>query len=103
MLSATAVIAGKKIKNVVIRDQVSSLFEVKGKFETVKPAIRQTEEGTELVWTLGAIEPRDHRIIHYNVRPMVNGSLRLPKAYMTYESSGGKRAKISTKEKLMAA
>ncbi len=95
--------AGKKITNVVIRDQVSPLFEVKGKFETVKPAIRQTEDGTELVWSLGAIEPRDHRIIHYNVRPVVNGHLKLPKAYMKYLTAGGKRSKVTSKQTFLAA
>jgi hypothetical protein len=95
--------ASKKIRNVVIRDQVSPLLEVRGKFETIKPAIKQTEEGTELVWSLGAIEPKDHRIIHYMVKPQVSGHLKLPRAYMKYVTGGGKSSKVVSKETYLAA
>lgn len=95
--------AGKKITNVVIRDEVSPLFEVKGKFETIKPAIKQTEDGTEMVWSLGAIEPKDHRIIHYSIKPVVNGHLKMPRAYMRYVSKGNKRSKVTSKEVYLAA
>ncbi len=95
--------AGRKINNVVIRDEVSPLFEVKGKFETLKPAIKQTDDGTELVWSLGAIEPKDHRIIHYGVKPVVNGHLKMPRAYMRFVAEGGKSSKVSSKETFLAA
>ncbi len=95
--------AGKKITNVVIRDEVSPLFEVKGKFETLKPAIKQTDDGTEMVWSLGAVEPKDHRIIHYSVKPVMGGSLKMPKAYMRYVGKGNKRSKVTSKEVHLAA
>ncbi len=95
--------AGKKITNVVIRDEVSPLFKVKDEFETVKPAVKHKEDTTELVWSLPVIEPGDHRIIHYRVTPLVKGDLKIPKAYMRYAIGGRKRSKVSTKEMHIAA
>ncbi len=105
--SYTAVIeirnAGRKITNVVVRDVVSPLFELERTFETIKPAIKSTGDGTELVWSLPAIEPGDHRIIHYKVRPVVNGHLMVPKAYMRYSLSNGKKSKVVSRQSFLAA
>jgi hypothetical protein len=95
--------AGKKITNVVVKDDVSPLFRVKDEFETVKPAVKHHEDMTELVWLLPAIEPGDHRIIHYRMTPVVKGHLKVPRAYMRYAIKGGKKAKVSTKEMHVAA
>jgi hypothetical protein len=86
--------ANKRLNNVVIRDYVSPLFQVKDTFETLKPAIRQTHEGTELIWTFGAIEPRDHRIIHYLLKPVISGRLMIPKASMKYDAGRRRSKKI---------
>lgn len=95
--------AGKKITNVVIKDEVSPLFKVKDEFETVKPAVKHHEDTTELVWSLPVIEPGDHRIIHYRITPLVKGNLKIPKAHMRYTITGRKKSKVSTKEMHIAA
>ncbi len=94
---------GKKITNVVIRDHVSPLFKVGREFESVKPAIRETEEGTELVWSIASIEPKDHRMLHYSIKPLVSGQLKMTKAYMRYVTAKGKRSKVESKEKGLSA
>lgn len=93
---------GKKINNVVIRDQVSPLFEVTG-FEALKPAITQTEDGTDLVWQLATIEPHDHRILHYKLKPVINGRLKIPQVYMRYANKKGKKNKVGSKEAVITA
>jgi hypothetical protein len=96
--SYTAVIeirnAGNRISNVIVRDNVSPLFKVSGRFDAVKPAVRQNEDGTELVWSLGGIEPKDHRILHYGLKPVIKGHLKIPEAYMRYSKPGGKISKV---------
>lgn len=95
--------AGKKITNVVIKDEVSPLFKLIRKFDTVEPAIKHHEDTTELVWSLPAIEPGDHRIIHYKVTPVVEGHLKVPKAHMRYSTENGKKSKIESKGTYIAA
>ncbi|MCK4236463.1 MAG: hypothetical protein KAX38_05040, partial [Candidatus Krumholzibacteria bacterium] len=76
--------AGNRITNVVVRDVVSPLFDIKEDFETLQPVVKRGEDGTELVWSLGVLNPKEHRILHYKIRPLVGGKLRLPKAYMRF-------------------
>ena len=89
--------AGKKISNVVVSDLVTPLFKVRHEFEAVKPAVRNTEEGTELIWTLPSIEPGDQRIMHYKIIPVVSGSLKVPRARMSYVSEKGKKVRVEAK------
>ncbi len=95
--------AGKKITDVIVKDEVSPLFNLKDDFETVKPAVKHHKEMTELVWSLPAIEPGDHRIIHYKMNPVVKGSLKVPKAFMRYSTGKGGKSKVQTKELNIAA
>jgi len=93
----------RKITNVVVRDEVSPLFRLEDAFETLKPAVKHHESSTELVWSLPAIEPGDHRIIHYRLRPVVNGDLKVPKAYMRYATADGKKMRAESRELNLAA
>ncbi|UCD03247.1 MAG: DUF11 domain-containing protein [Candidatus Aenigmatarchaeota archaeon] len=95
--------AGKKITNVVVRDEVSALFKLIRKFDTVEPAIKHHEDTTELVWSLPAIEPGDQRIIHYSMAPVVKGHLKVPKAHMRYSTESGKKSKVESKGSYLAA
>ena len=94
---------GKRISNVVIRDEVSPLFKVSGAFDTVKPEVRETEAGTEIVWSLPEMEPKDHRILHYTITPLINGHLKVPGASMRYLTSRGRKAKADTRERYISA
>ena len=95
--------AGKKITNVVLKDEVSALFTLVKKFDTVEPAIKHQEDTTELVWSLPSIEPGDQRIIHYQLKPVVKGHLMIPKAHMRYSTESGKKSKIESKGTYLAA
>lgn len=75
-----------EIKNVVVRDLVPPILKVVRKFETLKPMIKATPSGTEVVWKLASMKPREERILTYRVMPVVDmtGSLKLPKARISY-------------------
>ena len=88
----------KKISSVVLRDVVSPLFEVSPRFETVKPTIRRSDHGTELLWNIPEIHPGEHRIFHYKVKPVVGANLRMPKAHMKYMTESGDAVSISSSE-----
>lgn len=71
----------RPIDNVVVRDFVPREFSVLERFETIKPVIRKTESGTELVWRLGRMKSSEERVLHYRmkaVRPF--GTVRLQPA-----------------------
>lgn len=78
--------------NVVVRDHVSPLAHVvQEEFEPVKPVVNRTDSGTELIWKLGAMKPRETRMLSYKVKPLVADSVRLGKARMHYQDKRGKQ------------
>ncbi len=58
----------RAIDNVVVRDFVPKQFSVSERFETIKPVIRKTPSGTELVWRLGRLKSREVRVLHYRMK-----------------------------------
>jgi len=56
------------IDNAVVRDIVPKEFEVSEKFESIKPVVRKTQSGTELVWRLGKLKSMEERLLHYRIR-----------------------------------
>lgn len=58
----------RPIDNVVVRDFVPKEFSVSEKFETIKPVIRKTPSGTELVWRLGRMKSGEERVLHYRMK-----------------------------------
>ncbi|MBI4173236.1 MAG: hypothetical protein HY519_00785 [Candidatus Aenigmarchaeota archaeon] len=82
-----------KLNNVIVRDFVSPLAVVEG-FEHTKPVLRKSEAGTELIWKIGNLDSREHRILSYKVRPLVEGNIKMPRAYLRFRSSKNKRVKI---------
>ncbi len=75
-----------EIKNVVITDFVPPMMQVLEKFETVKPKIRKSRKGCELVWTFDVLKPGEDRILIYRIKPIleIKGMLKLPSATMEY-------------------
>jgi hypothetical protein len=73
-----------------VRDWVSPLAQVlQEEIESSKPAIRSQDDGTELIWKLGDMKPREERILQYKVRSLVHGSLKMPGAQLKFTAGKG--------------
>lgn len=86
--------SGKVMDNVVVRDFIPSIATLVEKFDSSPPEkIRKGEEGTELDWKLGRIDPGEERILTYRLSPQVEveGNVSLPAARLEYKS--GKKQK----------
>ena len=90
-------------ENVVVRDIVSPLAHVLQEFEAVKPVVNRTDSGTELVWKLGGMKPRETRMLSYKVKPLVADPVRLGKARMHYQDKKGRRGVHHSSEATVAA
>ena len=91
------------IKDVQIRDFVPSIATVVEKFDTIRPVVRKAAGGTELVWKLDFLRPREERVITYRLRPVVDvvGTLKLPNAYMRYETKKKEIKRVVSKSTFM--
>jgi hypothetical protein len=79
------------LSNSIVRDWVSPLANViHHEIDMVKPLIRRSNAGTELIWKLGDIKPKETRIISYPIKTLVQGSLKMPKAYIRYNKPNGR-------------
>ncbi|MBN2102392.1 MAG: hypothetical protein JW716_05980 [Candidatus Aenigmarchaeota archaeon] len=85
------------IKSVLIKDTISPLMEVEGKFEGIAPVIRKGKDNTELLWRIGTMKRMDERILSYNVRGKVEAQIKLHPAVMRYKKTeeGEKRRVFS--------
>ena len=82
-------------KNVMVRDHVSPLASiVMEEFESVRPRVRRTEEGTDLIWKLGEMKPREIRMLSYKIKPIVHGHLKMPAAMLRYHTKKGPSKRI---------
>ncbi len=88
------------LENVILRDWISMLASVlPEEFDSVKPVIKRSDAGTELVWNLGNVKPNEERIITYKIRPVVEGTgLKMPEASMRYTDNKGRTGKINSNE-----
>ena len=87
-----------KLRNVMVRDWVSPLASVMHEeISSTKPVIRKSEAGTELVWRLGNMLPREERILNYKIKTLIQGSLKMPRAYARFDTDKGKKFKIYSK------
>jgi hypothetical protein len=84
----------KDLNNVIVRDFVSPLATVHRKFEHLTPVVKRSDAGTELIWKLGRIKPKEVRILSYKMKPVVGGELKMPKAYLRYRGKDGKRLRV---------
>lgn len=83
------------LKNVVIRDWVSPLAKFDRKnIHGVKPVMRRSDAGTELIWRLGDIKPKEERMLNYHINTLVEGNLRMPKAYLRFRDNKEKRFRV---------
>ncbi|RLJ07580.1 MAG: hypothetical protein DRP16_03185 [Candidatus Aenigmatarchaeota archaeon] len=85
------------LKDVVVKDWVSPLGHVlSDEIKAVKPVIKRLETGTELVWNLGSMKPREERVLTYDIKTLVQGSLKMPRAKAKMVSKDGRKIKISS-------
>jgi hypothetical protein len=88
-----------EMKDVIVRDFVPSITTVVERFDTLKPNVRKTEGGTELIWRFESLKPFEERVITYRIKPIVEvaGTLKLPKARVTYMDKKKQRKGIASK------
>ena len=60
----------RKLSNVVVKDIIPEGFGLVTKFATVKPTLRKTHSGTEVVWKIGDLKPHEQRVLHYKIKPI---------------------------------
>lgn len=87
------------IKDVTVMDVAPPIAGVVKSFGTLKPTVKRTEAGTELIWKFKSLRPREERVLTYGIKPLVEieGLLKLPKANVTYVDR--KKRKKSTASK----
>ncbi len=74
-----------EIRNVAIRDKVPPIARVVQKFDTLKPMLNATQDGTEIMWEFGSMRPKEERILTYRIKPVVDmAALKLPQATLSY-------------------
>ncbi len=87
----------KNLSNAVVRDWVSPLAHVdKDGFKHAKPVVRKSEAGTELIWRLGDIIAKEERILSYKIKTIVQGHLKMPKAYIRFMNKKGERVRVNS-------
>lgn len=97
---------GKKLKDTVVRDFLPSLASVKKEFKSIKPKIREKENGTELVWRFEELLPGDERLMTYKIKTQIGtiDHFKLPKARLRTKTKDGKTyEKFSGKVKIEAS
>jgi len=86
------------LKDVVIRDWVSPLAKVMHEeIDAVKPVLKKSEAGTELIWKLGDIRPKEVRYLSYKIKTLVEGNLKMPRAYARFRTPKGSRSRVYSK------
>ncbi len=85
------------LKSVLIKDIISPLVHIEGKFEGIAPVIRKEKEKTELLWRIGTMKRMDERILSYNVKGKVEAQIKLQPAMLRYKKTeeGEKRRVFS--------
>lgn len=79
----------KPLKNVEVIDLIPGIADIEKSLElgTLKPQeIKHTKKGTMVKWRLPEIEPKEDRLISYNIKSKLRivGALRLPRAKVVY-------------------
>ncbi len=75
-----------ELKDITVIDVVPQITQLVQQFDTLKPKLRKTAEGTALSWKLASLNATEERVINYRIKPTVDviGSLELPSATMGY-------------------
>ena len=85
----------KNLENVIVRDWVSPLAKVlHDEFAHAKPVTRRSDAGTELIWQLGRMAKKEERILSYKINTLIEGSLKMPRAYLRFRDKKGGRTRV---------
>ena len=82
------------VTDVLIRDTVPPMAKVLRKFHGMEPVVRETEEGTELVWKIDDLKPKDERIFTYMIKPVIGAHLKMPKSYVRFRTKSNKKFRV---------
>jgi len=93
----------KGAKDVMIKDTVSPLGEVVSTElrHHIKPIIRKTEAGTELIWKLGNFIQKEERLLTYRLRTTMEGSIKMPRAVLRFINHKGEKSWVFSNELLI--
>jgi hypothetical protein len=88
-----------EIKDLIVRDFVPTIATVVEGFDTIKPSLRKTPGGTELLWRIDSLKPFEERVLSYRIKPVVEvaGTLKLPKARIAYFNKKKEKKVIASK------
>ncbi|MFB6215645.1 MAG: NEW3 domain-containing protein, partial [Candidatus Aenigmatarchaeota archaeon] len=91
-----------KAEDVRIIDSVPSVARVIDDFDTVKPDMTESEDGTELRWNIGSMDSGEERILHYKIKTLVQAvdHLKLPRARTEGKMKDKRFERESSKVKL---
>lgn len=75
-----------KAKNVIVKDFVPSVFEVKDT-PGLKPHKVKSHSGTQLIWSFPEIKRNEERVLDYKIVPIfgVHGRLHLPQTHVAFD------------------
>jgi hypothetical protein len=92
--------SANEVKDLIVRDVAPPIVHVVPKFETLKPEIKETPQGTELVWRFDSLKAGEERILLYKVKPNVDllGSLKLPAAQIRFVDRKRQRKIVVSRE-----
>jgi len=86
------------LKDVVIRDWVSPLASViREEAGALRPVVKSSSAGTELIWKLGEMRPKEVRYLSYKIKTLVGGNLKMPRAHARFRTPKGGRNKVYSK------
>ena len=89
----------KLLDAVTVKDFVPAIATVIKEFNTIIPSIKIKSGGTELIWQVKNIGPKEERVLTYKIKPVIEilGTLKLPKAHLMYETKKGRFRKTLSK------
>jgi hypothetical protein len=86
------------IKGVIVKDWVSPLGRVIPEFGGPKPVVRESETGTELIWSLGDLRPRSEIYLSYRIQPLIEAQLKMPRATLSYRTDEETKIRVFSRE-----
>lgn len=92
----------QEIRDLVIRDFAPAIVKVVPRFDTVRPAMKESAAGTELIWKFDSLKAGEERVLTYRIKPVIDiiGTLRLPSVEIRYTDKK-KRKKIIASRSLI--
>lgn len=90
----------KSLKNIEVIDLVPGIADIEKSLDlgTLRPQeIKHTKKGTLVKWKIAEIEPKENRIISYQIRSKLKivGALKLPRAKVVYRARKKKKSAYS--------